>query len=359
MREPVSPFDPSRLRRLLIVKLSSLGDVTHALPVATALRRRYPHLRLTWAVERWTAPLVLGHPAIDHVVTFPRMRWGDAGSAWLRSFAAAVRELRREPYDVSLDLQGLAKSALVARCSGAPMRLAMHSQREGARFVSQSVPPPRGPLHVVDDYLRCAEFLGAPAAPAIFDLPVQAAAVTAVAALLSAARIPPGAPLIVINPSTSASWRNWPPRHWTQVIEALGTNGTVALIGSREQMPSHAALARDIAHPPCDLTGRTSLAELVALLARCALHIAGDTGSAHIAAALGRPVVGIYGPTAPWRKAPYGWDDLAVHQAGACGRACPRWCLRGRRCLAAVSADDVIRQARRALAGEGRRSPRT
>lgn len=324
--KPTAPhLDPSGLRSLLIVKMSSIGDVVHALPVATALRRRYPRLRITWAVESWTAPLVLGHPALDRVVTFPPMRWSHANRAWLGSFTQAIRELRRESYDVSLDLQGLLKSAVVALCSRAPVRIGMHGQREGAAFVSRSVPSGPGPIHVVDDYLRCAEFLGASAVPVVFDLAVQPEAATAVDRVLSALRIPAEAPLIVINPSTSAVWRTWPVRRWARVTEGLAVDGSVVLVGSREQMARHAELVRNTAPQPHDLTGRTTLAELVALLDRCAIHIAGDTGSAHIAVSSVR---------------------TRLRRAG-----CPRFCWRNRPCLQAVTPAEVIARVRQVLAG--------
>lgn len=331
--------------------MSSIGDVVHALPVATALRRRYPRLRITWAVESWTTPLVHGHPAINRIVTFPPMRWRHASRDWLRSFTQAMRELRSERYDVSLDLQGLLKSAVVALCSRAPVRIGMHGQREGAAFVSRSVPIGLRQIHVVDDYLRCAEFLGATAMPVVFGLPIQPEAAAAVERIVSALRIPAQAPLIVINASTSAGWRTWPVRRWARVAEALAADGSVVLVGSREQMARHAELVRHTAPQPYDLTGRTTLAELVALLDRCTIHLAGDTGSAHIAAALGRPVVGMYGPTTPQRKAPYGYESLVVYHAGQCRAGCPRFCWRNRPCLQAVTPAEVIARAREILAG--------
>jgi ADP-heptose:LPS heptosyltransferase len=309
----------------LIVKMSSIGDVVHALPVATALRRRYPRLRITWAVESWTTPLVHGHPAIDRIVTFPPMRWRHASRDWLRSFTQAMRELRSERYDVSLDLQGLLKSAVVALCSRAPIRIGMHGQREGAALRDV-----RSESH---------------------DLPVQAEAATAVERILSALHIPPRRPLIVINPSTSAEWKTWPVRRWARVAEALAAHGSVVLVGSREQMARHAELVRNTAPQPDDFTGRTTLAELVALLDRCTIHLAGDTGSAHIAAALGRPVVGLYEPTTPQRKAPYGYESLVVYHAGQCRAGCPRFCWRNRPCLQAVTPAEVIARAREILAG--------
>jgi heptosyltransferase-1 len=245
-----------------------------------------------------------------------------------------VRSLRSASYDISIDLQGLMKSAAVVLLSRAPVRIGVHEQREGARLVSRGVPRSPGRLHVVEDNLRCAELLGASPTPVSFALPVRPEAVTSIAHTLSALRVSLEAPLIVINPSASVAWKTWPVQHWARVAGALSAAGTVVLVGGAEQRLKHAALARQAARPLHDLTGRTTLVELVALLDRCALHVAPDTGSAHIAAALGRPVVSVYGPTPPWRKAPYGYEDLVVDGGG---------CLPD-------AADAVIAQAQRVLA---------
>jgi heptosyltransferase I len=342
-------IDADRLCSVLIVKMSSIGDVVHALPVATALRRRYPQLRISWAVEEWAAPLLADHPAIDRIVVFPPMRWGKLGPAWTRAFARAVRDLTSEAYDVCLDLQGLAKSSLVALLSRAPLRLGTWNQREGAGFVSQPVPNRRERLHVVDDYLQCAEFLGAAAKPVAFDLLVPKQAATTIAQKLSAVRIRSELPLIVVNPSASVAWKTWKVDAWARVVGALADAGDVLLVGSHDQVTRHAEVGRLASQRPHDLTGQTTLAELIALLDRCAVHIAPDTGSAHIAAALGRPVVGLYGPTQPWRKAPYGCEDLVVYHDGCCGSGCPRFCLRNRRCLQTATPDELIARVHRAL----------
>lgn len=351
-------IDLSERSNLLIVKMSSIGDVVHALPVAVALRRRYPHARITWVAEDWTAPLLHGHSAIDRVVVFPTMQWGRVGAPWLRSFSHAVRSLQSESYDVSVDLQGLMKSAAVALLSRAPVRIGVHEQREGAHLITRGLPRAPEHLHVVEDSLRCAELLGASPTPVSFALPVQPEAVTSIARKLSELRIRMDAPLIVINPSASVTWKTWPLHHWARVADALSATGTVILIGAPGQQSQHAALARQAARPPHDLTGRTTLTELVALLDRCAIHIAPDTGSAHIAAALGRPVVSLYGPTPVWRKAPYGYEDLVVHGNAQCGAGCPRFCLRGRRCLP-TAPDEIIARARHVLTRAGLRQSQT
>jgi len=338
---------------LLIVKMSSIGDVVHALPVAPALRRRYPQARISWAVEQWVAPLLAGHPAVDHVIELPPMQWRRAGRSWWRAFARGLRDLRAQAYDATLDLQGLLKSAVVTLLSGAPVRVGMHGQREGAWLASRSIPHPPQPLHVVDDYLRCAGFLGAAPTPVSFGLAVHPAAAESVAMAMTETGIPLDRPLIVINPSASTLSKTWPVERWAAVACALAADGAVVLVGGREATARHAAVHRQASGRLgrlYDFTGRTTLAELVALLDRCALHIAPDTGSAHIAAALGKPVVGLYGPTLPWRKAPYGQGDLVVRHDDSCGRACPRLCLRGRRCLQAARPTELIEQARRVLA---------
>jgi lipopolysaccharide heptosyltransferase I len=348
---PWSPcFDPSLLRSVLIVKMSSIGDVVHAVPVATALRRRYPRVRISWAVEEWTAPLLRGHPAIDRLVVFPPMRFGATGPTWVRSFVRAARHLRSESYDICLDLQGLLKSAVVALLSRAAARIGVPGQREGAWLVSRPIPSVPGRCHVVEDYLRCAQFLGASATPVSFEIPVQPEATRSIAEKLSAMRLPGDAPLIVINPSASGTWRTWPVQRWSSVATALADIADVVLVGGREQTARHAAVVQHAARHIHDLTGRTTLAELVALLLRCTLHVAPDTGSAHIAAALGRPVVGVYGPTAPWRKAPYGCEALVVYEEGHCGAGCPRLCLRRRRCLQAATPAEVVDRAHQVLA---------
>jgi lipopolysaccharide heptosyltransferase I len=335
--------------RLLIVKLSSLGDVAQALPVASALRRRFPALRLTWAVEEPFAPLLYEHPAVDRVVTFPRLAWGALARGWPAAVRRALRVVQEEPYDVALDLQGLFKSSLIAWGSRAPLRLGVSPQREGAGWVSRAIPVAGGRRHAVDHYLECAAFLGAPAA-AEFGLRVQPLAAAALARRLEQCGVAPGAPLIAIGPSPARPSKRWPERHWAAVADALADAGTVVLVGSAEHVLRHRRVAERARRRPLDLTGATTLAELVALLDRCALHLAPDTGTLHLAAALRRPVLGIYGPTPAWRLGPYGQPQGALQHAGACGVGCPRLCVRRRRCLRAVTPDEVIARARQILA---------
>lgn len=344
------PIDGARLQTLLLVKLSSIGDVVHALPAATALKRAYPALRITWVAEAWTAPIVAGHPAVDRLVVFPTLvAWPSQPAVWARQLRAAIRDLRSEPYDIAVDLQGLARSAAISALSRAPLRIARAGQREGAHLVSRGIALPQARLHAVEEYLHVVRALGAPADPVVFALQPSAVAVAAVDRLLAAHGVSRAAALIVVNPSASQRWKQWPLDRWARVVAALRDSGAIVIVGAREHAAVHATLARESGDGIVDLTGRTTLPELVALLDRASLHLAPDTGTVHIAAALATPVVTVYGPTRAWRVGPYGQPDAAVSGGDRCGRACPAYCVRRRQCLDAVAADDVIEKARSVL----------
>lgn len=342
--------DRSRLRTFLIIKLSSIGDVAHALPVASALRQRFPSARISWVAEEWTAPLVIGHPAVDRVIVCPTMvRWRAPTGLWLRQLRGAIRELRSERYDVALDLQGLARSAAVAALSRASLRIARAGQREGSHLVSYGVPLPQRSLHAVDEYLHVAASLGASAEHVTFNLPVGEEARHSVASLLATHGLDADVRPIVVNPSSVQRWKRWSPASWAMVIDALGTISPVVLMGIGSDRRANAEIAHRAARTLIDLTGQTTLAEAVALLDRALLHLAPDTGTVHIAAALGTPVVCVYGPTEPRRVGPYGQAAGVVHHRDRCGTWCPAYCRRSRACLDAVTPAEVIARAQEVL----------
>ncbi|MEA2625843.1 MAG: heptosyltransferase [Candidatus Binatota bacterium] len=348
---------PTGVERVLIVRLSSLGDVVHGLPVAVALRRRFPRVRITWAVEDWAAALVEGHPAVDRVIRFPPMRRARLPRdlrSWVAAFRGAARELREEPYDVSLDLQGLFKSALIAALCRAPLRLGIAGQREGAGLVSVAPPEPDPGRHVVRQNLALAELLGAPADPIRFDVPIDAAAARSISSRLDAAGLA-RSPFAVLHPSSANRWKTWPPERWSRVAAALADDLPVIVIGGKESRALQGAIARAAGPRVLDWTGETTLAEVVALLDRSTVHVAPDTGTLHVAAALGRPVAGLYGPTRARRLGPFGQEESVVEHGERCVTGCPRRCRR-RRCLEAASPEQLTGVARQALARGGSRT---
>lgn len=299
--------DMSAVRNVLMVRLSAIGDVVHTMPVAAALKRSFPHIRLVWAVEDRCAELVECNCYVDEVFSLPRHAWRMrrlSPKTWLDG-GSKLLELRRRRFDLALDLQGLLKSAVVALASGAPVRLGYHWQREGARFLVKGVPPPTEPSHVVEQYLDVVRALGGEVEPVDFGLGIPDAAVASIRRLLRDLGV--SSPYAVINPSAGHPRKRWPPERFAVVCERLRAEGVApVLVGHSSDAPIAAAIQSACHDLVADAVGRTSLVELAALIRDSRLHIAGDTGSVHMAAALGVPLVALYAATDPARSGPYG-----------------------------------------------------
>ena len=220
--------------------------------------------------------------------------------------------------------------------------------------MSDAVPLPATTVHAVDEYLCVARAVGAAVDPVDFTLPVSDDARRSVDRLLANHQVPAGRPLIVVNPSAARSWKHWPSERWSELLDALADAGTILVIGTAPQVAAHQAITQQARRRPIDLTGRTTLAEMIALLDRAALHLAPDTGTVHVAVALGTPVVAIYGPTSRVRVGPYRHPESVMAHDQLCGRGCPAYCVYGRRCLSAVTTAEVLDKALAAISGGGR-----
>ncbi len=342
--------DLNQVKRVLIIRLSSSGDVTHALPVAAALKDSFPHLELTWIVEEMSAGIVTGSPCLDNVIVIPRNRWKKQGrltspTVW-REYYDLLKTVRRGRYDVALDLQGYAKSALLALASGARYRFGWHKMRDFSYLVSRPLPTRPGSLHRVDQFLDVPEALGAAHYSVRFPLHIPAEAVAKADGLLQAAGVLPGMNYAVINPAVGSPTRKWSARNYGSLAiglaERFGMGVVLVGSGKDKEICAHvAAEARKsdnlepLKCPIADLSGETNIKELAAVLNRCAVHVCGDTGSAHIAAALGRPVVALYGPTDPGYAGPWGQADNVLARREYCVEGCGV-----RRCAVAAESDN-------------------
>jgi len=302
--------------RIAIVKLSSLGDVIHALPVARALRQALPEAALTWIVEAREQAILRDHPDLDDVVQVDTRRWRrllrrPAGVRVVWREVAAVRRRLRGSFDVAIDLQGLIKSGALIAATRAPVRIgfaASHCrERLSARFTNRRVTPPPNAAHVVDQYLSLLSPLGiAPGTPA-FHVPVRSVADRRMEELLVEHGVKRSDRLVAINPGAGRADKRWPIARLTVVAERLATEA-----GARILLlwgPDEANLAREIRDglsARAMLAPPTDLDELAGLLRRAALVVASDTGPLHLAAALGTPCLGLYGPTRSSRNGPYG-----------------------------------------------------
>jgi heptosyltransferase-1 len=308
---------PDDVRSVLVVRLSALGDVVHALPAVAALRRRLPRARIDVLVEDRAAPLVSGAGGVDRAVVFPRAALSRAarsprGLREARSLLRAfLEDLRRVEYDATLDLQGNLKSGVLARLARARLRLgpAREEAREGNwLFQSRRAPALPPGLHRVERNLALASRLVreplAWAPPALPDTSALAGEVEA--ALLDAGA--PASGFAALHPGTSGfgAFKRWPPAHFGRLADLLAARdlASVVLCAPAERDLAGAAAAASRARPPVVAT--PSLLHLVEALRRARLLVAADTGPLHLAAALRTPVLGLYGPKDPATYGPYG-----------------------------------------------------
>jgi heptosyltransferase-1 len=300
-----------------IVKLSSLGDVVHALPLATALRRGLPGARLSWVAEEREAVLVEGHPDVDCVVRVDTRGWrrlvrhpSGLAPAW-RALARARRELGGLALDVAVDAQGLLKSATIAAATGAPVRIGFAPRccREpvSALFANRRVIPPSEARHVVEQYLALLGPLGLRAGAPEFRLPSWPAAGRRVDQWLAERSLKPADRLVIVNPGAGRPDKLWPTAAFRAVAAALAAEAAAHVLVSWG--PGERARAEAIAGglaPGVSLAPPTDLPELAALFRRASLVVAGDTGPLHLAAAVGVSCLGLFGPTDAVRSGPYG-----------------------------------------------------
>jgi lipopolysaccharide heptosyltransferase I len=315
---------PAEPRAIALVKLSSLGDVIHALPAAEALAAAFPRARLTWLVERREAALLRDHPALDEVIDVDTRAWRSARTpagvlAVVRDLAALRRRLRAARFDVAIDLQGLVKSGAVARVTGAPLRIGFAAgwsrERLNTLFTTRQVMPPLQARHVVDQYLALLEPLGVTVPPgrARFRLPTRAAAESRIDDFFVGVGLKPRHRLVVLNPGAGRTNKRWPVARFRALAERLcHESGAQVLV---LWGPSERDAARAIAEIPVPrpaLAPPTDLDELAAVVRRASVMVAGDTGPLHLAAAVGTPCVGLYGPTSAARNGPYGAGHRVV-----------------------------------------------
>ena len=337
--------DLDRARRVLIVKLSAIGDVIHALPVAAALGEAFPHLEISWAVEEPFAPLLTGNPFLHEIIALPKLNGRRLRSAtFRRGYREKLGGIRRANYDVSLDLQGLTKSAVVAVASGAKIRLGYHWLREAAKWLEQPVPLQTESVHIVDQYLDVARFCGANPTAVRFPFFISEADDESAAAMLRESGLLDNAPFVTINPASAQKSKEWGAANYAALADRLyDLLGMPAVLVTADKIVAE-QVANAAQRPFVNLGGRTNLKQLAAILKRGAVHICGDTGSGHLAAALSRPIVSLFGPTNPLRSCPYGQAENVVQVRAACDAACvgSRCALPRPRCMDSILVQDII-----------------
>ena len=294
-------------RKILLVRLGSLGDIVHTLPVLATLRESFPEAQIDWVVEQQWQELIELHPGLSNVIPVDTLGWrrGFWRGGAAREMRSVVHTLRHAQYDVALDLQGLYKSSLLAALSGAVRRVGfdVHSLKEPGASVFYTEQIPALPaMHVVEKNLALAAEVGAAPPNLRFDLPTTPEDEGVVDGNLKKLGVER---FFVINPGGGWGSKLWPVERYAELCDRLvGERGWRCFLNAGPGEESLLAGFRDRVRTAAPVNFPVTLRQLVALLRRAELLICGDTGPLHLAAALGTPVVALFGPTDPARNGP-------------------------------------------------------
>ena len=343
-QKKVDPINLGRFKRILIIRLSAIGDVIETLPAVHALRRGRPDAYIGWILEEAPYSMLQGHPDIDRFFLFPKKELKNAIKQ--RDFRKVKNlldrvgeELKADHFDVAIDMHNLFKSGVVALLSGAEERIGYGRYKEGSRFfLTRRIPPPKRQMHFVDWQMNLVQRLGVKHSDIEFVLPDFSKEEQTIREFLADNKITER--YFCLAPGTS-----WPNKCWTtqgmaEVADRLNAYGKVVLIGSTQDK----ALAEEVSSlmktRPIDAVEKLNLREVAVLLRQAQSYLGGDTGPMHLAVAVGTQVVAWFGPTSPAKTGPY-QENAAVIQAGYPCQPCFKRKCRSVACLRGLSVETV------------------
>jgi len=336
--------------KILIIKPSSLGDIIHSLPFLGALRGKYPDAYIAWLVNRELSAFLKGNPLIDEIIEFERQEW--AGPIrFIRKtggFLKFVRCIRERRFDICIDLQGLFRSAFLAGASGAPLRMGLADAREfGSLFYNAKVVAPTKDMHAVDRYLLFGLPLGLEDVKVEFPINITKAAEAKAAEL-----VPRKKGHLVIGISPAARWptKRLPIEIFAEVAAGISRNheAQFVLLGTEADKENIDKLEELLHNGAVNLAGRTTLADLSAVIRRMDLLLTNDSAPMHLADALGVKLVAVFGPTSPVRTGPYFQRENVVRARLECAPCFKKKC-NSPRCMLEMDAGEILAAAEKVL----------
>jgi heptosyltransferase-3 len=331
--------------RILVIKLRYVGDVLLATPVLSRLRERFPKAHLAMLVNPGTDDVVRDHPAVDAVLLLER---GNLARQW-----RFVQDLRRRRFDLVIDLTDGDRSALLSRLSSAPVRLGYNSEgRWRGRLYTQVVQADRLGTHTVRYHLAATEALGLTGPPSAPTLTIAPEARAAADRLLERAGVHRKQPLVCLHPGARWWFKAWPAGRFAALADLIQTETTAQalILGGDQDRSLESRIADGMKTPFRSLIGKTSLRALAAVLERAALMVSNDNGAMHMAAALGVPVIGLFGPSDPGVWGPWGDGHRTFYKGLDCRACFHPDCFRGEQnCMRLITLDEVWESVKEAV----------
>nr|HID57662.1 lipopolysaccharide heptosyltransferase II [Desulfobacterales bacterium] len=341
---------------ILIVKLSAIGDVIHTLPAVWALREHFPCAHITWLVEEEAADIVKGHEAVDRVLISRR-------KTWLRGLLKGrthknvmelvhfIKTLRDTKYDMVIDFQGLFKSGILVFCSRGTHKIGYDKTRELSYiFLNERVPPFDMDKHAILRYLNLVESIGASTDHVFFRMSIRSCDRERARKLLQTRGWQGIRPLIAIHPMAKWKTKLWPLDRFSKLCSAIQERfgGMVIFTGSKEDGKEVKRIVSTGNSRVIDLSGETDLMRLAAIYELADCVVSTDSGPMHLAAAIGTPVVALFGPTAPWRTGPFG-DQHQIVRAGADCSPCFKKTCSSLECMKQITVDQILKSVEAVL----------
>ena len=337
---------------ILIVKLSAIGDVIHTLPALNAIRSHFPEAHITWLVEEDAGSLVEGHEALDRVLVSKRKRWtrGLRSSLFFSTLSEIyrfIKALRDTDYDMILDFQALLKSGVLIALARGQRKIGFGKGLEHMEhsyiFLNERIPAVDMEIHALSRGMMFIEALGIPSNTVEYKLPVSSHDHEKVDDLMRAYGMLGAKPLIAINPVAKWETKLWTNKKFSQLADLLidRYDAKIVFTGGPDDRPPIQDIMAAMKGQAVNLAGLTTLKMLAALYQKMVFVVSTDTGPMHMAAAVGTPVVALFGPTAPWRTGPFGSGHQIVRGGPECSPCFKREC-KTIDCMELISVQQVI-----------------
>jgi lipopolysaccharide heptosyltransferase I len=323
---------PDTFKKILIIKPSSLGDIVHSLPVLDTLYRCYHGAEIHWLVAKGFEGLLEDHPMLKKVWIIHKDEWKKISriQATVAELRMLFRDLRKERFDLVIDLQGLFRSGLIAKATGAPMRVGFKEAKEGSvSFYTHAVEGGRD-IHAVDRYLRIPVFLGCKVAQVRFPFSPFC--------LSPGQEFPVHGEYAVMVPGARKPANRWPARRFGELASRLPVKTLV--LGSRGDKILAEEVVRASRGKAESVAGKTDIKGLVQVIRGARFMVSNDTGPMHVAAAFGIPVFALFGPANPVRTGPYGKGHTVIRKDVSCAPCYRKYC-RDPRCLERITTEEV------------------